>query len=136
MDNSRPTLETRTLAFSKEVLNFCKSQKLTEITRPLISQLVRAATSIGANYAEANNASSKADFRNKIFIAKKEAAETKYWLELLAEVIEDKSLCRKLWQECHYILMTLQKVISTLKNGNTVNGESTVKGKGSTVNDL
>jgi len=97
---------------------------------------VRAATSIGANYAEANNASSKADFRNKIFIAKKEAAETKYWLELLAEVIEDKSLCRKLWQECHYILMTLQKVISTLKNGNTVNGESTVKGKGSTVNDL
>lgn len=90
----------------------------------MIEQLTKSATSIGANYAEANNAASKQDFRNKIFIAKKEAAETKYWLELFSEVHNDKDFCRELWQECHYILMTLQKIISTLKRPEkTVNAQ-------------
>ena len=96
----------------------------------MIEQLTKSATSIGANYAEANNASSKTDFRNKIFIAKKEAAETKYWLELFAEVCEDKETCRQLWKECHYILMTLQKIVSTLKEGSLKdNGKRMVNGK-------
>lgn len=82
----------------------------------MIEQLTKSATSIGANYAEANNASSRTDFRNKIFIAKKEAAETKYWLELFADISDDKTRCRELWQECHYILMTLQKIVNTLND--------------------
>ncbi len=82
----------------------------------MIEQLVKSATSIGANYAEANNASSKNDFRNKIFIAKKEAAETKYWLELFAEVTNKKQECRDLWQETHFILMTLQKIVNTMSS--------------------
>lgn len=130
MSHSQQPLNERTLKFSKSILTFCKNQKSTDITKPLISQLVRSATSIGANYAEANNAASKQDFKNKIFIAKKEAAETKYWLELLAEVTENKDDCRELWQECHYILMTLQKIISSINNGKTVKGERTVNGKG------
>lgn len=129
MNHSPLKLDERTLAFSKSTLIFCKSQKLTELSRPLISQLVRSATSIGANYAEANNAAPKSDFRNKIFIAKKEAAETKYWLELIAEITDDKATCRQLWQECHYILMTLQKIVTTLKNGKKENSESTEKGE-------
>lgn len=84
------------------------------ITRPLIDQLIRSATSVGANYAEANNAASKTDFKNKIFIAKKEAAEAKYWLILIRDVTIDKATCDKLTQECHYLLMTFQKIISTL----------------------
>lgn len=88
----------------------------------MIEQLTKSATSIGANYAEANNAASKMDFRNKIFIAKKEAAETRYWLELFAEFPGKKDDCRELWQECHYILMTLQKIISSL-NVTKVNGK-------------
>ena len=81
----------------------------------MIEQLVKSATSIGANYAEANNASSKTDFRSKIFIAKKEAAETEYWLELFGEMEEYSKQSMELKQECHYILMTLQKIISSLE---------------------
>lgn len=100
------------------MLEFGMDIKITPVSRSLVDQVIRSSTSIGANYAEANNASSKTDFRNKIFIAKKEAAETKYWLELLETVPGvDHKKCMELKQECHYILMTLQKIINTLKNG-------------------
>ena len=86
------------------------------ITRPLISQLIRSATSVGANYCEANNASSKKDFRNKIFICKKEAQETKYWLELLKTAWpERKDEINDLFQECHEFVLIFQKIITTLK---------------------
>ncbi len=120
MTNSRISLSDRTRSFSKDILLFCAGEKLTIINKSLIDQLIRSATSIGANYAEANNAASKADFRNKIFIAKKEAAETKYWLEVLRDITADKTTCEKLTQECHYILMTLQKIVNTL-NGKQIN---------------
>jgi four helix bundle protein len=48
-------------------------------------QLLRSATSIGANYREANRAESRADFIHKIALVEKEAAETQYWLELCCE---------------------------------------------------
>lgn len=82
-----------------------------------MEQLIRSATSVGANYAEANNAASKTDFKNKIFIAKKEAAETKYWLILLADTAMNKQKCLELREECQHILMTLQKIINTMNEG-------------------
>lgn len=117
MDHEPLNLDIRTVNFSKSVLAFCKAETLTAINRPLIDQLIRSTTSIGANYAEANNAASKTDFRNKIFIAKKEAAEAKYWLTLLEDIAKDKETCSELLRECHFILMTLQKIISTMANG-------------------
>ncbi len=51
----------------------------------LTRQLLRSATSIGANYREANRGVSRADFSNKIGTVQKEAAETQYWIELLIE---------------------------------------------------
>jgi four helix bundle protein len=48
-------------------------------------QLLRAGTSIGANYREANRAESKDDFIHKIGVAEKEASETGYWLEICAD---------------------------------------------------
>lgn len=51
----------------------------------LSKQLLRSGTSIGANLAEAECAISRKDFLAKIYIALKECAETKYWLELLHE---------------------------------------------------
>lgn len=69
-------LEERTAKFGERVLAYCKKKKLDTVTKPLVGQLVRSATSVGANYMEANSASSKKDFANKIFIAKKEAQET------------------------------------------------------------
>lgn len=49
------------------------------------SQLLKSATSIGANYREANRAESKGDFLHKIAIVEKEASETQYWLELFSD---------------------------------------------------
>lgn len=69
-------LEERTAVFGENVIDFIKTLKQNVINVPLISQFIRSATNIGANYCEANNASSKRDFKNKIFICKKEASET------------------------------------------------------------
>jgi four helix bundle protein len=110
-------LEERTLKFSREVINFCKNFKTNEISSPIINQLIRSATSVGANYAEANGASSRSDFRNKIHICKKEAQETKYWLRLLADISDEqqKIILRKLWQEAQEFTLIFSKAIKTLK---------------------
>lgn len=71
-------LEERTAKFGEAVIGFCKATEQNNITKPIVNQLIRSSTSIGANYMEANGASSKKDFRNKIFICKKEAQETKH----------------------------------------------------------
>jgi len=122
MSDSPYVLREKTVVFSRDVIGFCKVEQSTIITRPLIEQLLRSATSIGANYAEADNAASRSDFRNKIFIAKKEAAETKYWLGLLLDVTSNPNLCKKLLTDCHHLLMTLQKVTNTLRNRSQVTG--------------
>jgi four helix bundle protein len=125
MNNAHKSLafEERTVKFSEDILFFCRNIKETNITKPLLSQVIRSATSIGANYCEANNASSKKDFKNKIFICKKESQETKYWLRLLAASLPAKKApLRKLYQECHELNMIFQKIISTMnKNDNLKN---------------
>jgi len=78
-------LEERTAKFGEKIIRLCKTIKQDVITKPIINQIIRSGTSIGANYCEANGASSKKDFKNKIFIAKKETQETKHWLRMLAE---------------------------------------------------
>lgn len=76
-------LEERTSYFSELIIGLCKRCEKNILTIPIINQLLRSATSIGANYCEANGASSKKDFKNKTYICKKEAKETRYWLRLL-----------------------------------------------------
>ena len=108
-------LEERTAKFGEEIILFCKTAAQTTVTRPLITQIVRSATSIGANYMEANNASSKKDFRNKIYITKKECQETKHWLRMLATAIpEQKDKLKALWQECHELTLIFQKISSSV----------------------
>jgi|SRR3989338_1057384 len=80
-------LEARTLKFGKNIVNFCAKLPQTNVFKPIIDQLIRSGTSLGANYYEATEASSRRDFLNKIAIAKKEAKETQYWLRLLAELL-------------------------------------------------
>ena len=79
--NKEYNLEDRTVRYSENIIIFAKNLKKDIIIIPLIKQLIRSSTSIGANYCEANGASSKKDFKNKIHICKKEAKETKYWLQ-------------------------------------------------------
>lgn len=64
-------LEERTIQFSKDIIDFVKQLSINIITKPLINQLIRSATGIGANDMEADEASSKRDFINKITITKK-----------------------------------------------------------------
>lgn len=112
-------LEERTAVFGAAVIKLCKNTKKDIVSTPLISQLVRSATSVGANYMEANGASSRKDFTNKIFICKKEAQETKHWLRMLGEATqEEKEEIRKLWKECQELTLIFQKIASKSRKGN------------------
>lgn len=106
-------LEKRMLRFAVDVIRTLEQQPA--LPRSTIDQLTRSATSIGANYAEACNAVSKLNFRNKIYTAKKEAAETRFWIDLCSE-LSDKSAWSNLRQESHELLVILQTIISPLKN--------------------
>lgn len=109
-------LEERTSAFGKGIISLLKSLPPNQIGKPIVNQLIRSATSIGANYMEANGASSKRDFQNKIFICKKESQETKYWLRMMAECFpEKKESLRKFWREAQELTLIFQKITSTLK---------------------
>jgi four helix bundle protein len=108
-------LTARTTLFGETIIVLCKSTNIDIINKPIISQLIRSGTSVGANYCEATNGSSKKDFRNKIFICKKEAQETKHWLQLLAKCNPEKAEeIRNLWRECQELLMIFQKIVNTL----------------------
>jgi four helix bundle protein len=78
-------LEERTLEYAKKIIMLCKNIPFNNINNELISQLVRASGSVGANYREANDALSKKDFVYRIKISRKEAKESHYWLMLLKE---------------------------------------------------
>ncbi|MBI2195991.1 four helix bundle protein [Candidatus Daviesbacteria bacterium] len=88
-NNKKYDLEERTAEFGEKVIELCEKAPKNAVTIPIIDQLIRSGTSIGANYCEANGASSRKDFNNKIFICKKESKETKYWLRLLAKAVEE-----------------------------------------------
>ncbi len=80
-------LKTRTKEFALQVIKLVQSLPRTRIPDVIGNQLLRAATSVGANYCAAYRASSKVDFISKIAIVEEEADETIYWLELI--VISD-----------------------------------------------
>ena len=110
-------LEERTAKFGERVIAFCRKLKPDVVIRPLISQLVRSSTSIGANYREANGASSKKDFRNKIFISKKEAKETEHWLRMIAASLSTPSTeLAALQQESLELVLIFQKIGSTVSS--------------------
>ncbi len=108
-------LEERMAKFGEEVIIFCEGLQVNHISRPVVSQLVRSATSIGANYAEANNSSSKKDFRNKLHIAKKEAQETKHWLRMLNACFSDRHKeIERFQNEAHECLLILQSIANKI----------------------
>jgi four helix bundle protein len=93
-------LEERTARFGESVIAFAKRVPLNVITTPLIGQLVRAGTSVGANYCEANDSDSKKDFKFKIGLCRREAKETKHWLRMIvAADANQREAAKLLWQE-------------------------------------
>ena len=80
------------------------------------TQLLRSATSIGANYREANRAESRRDFVHKIAIVEKEAAESLYWLEILEEMMIGNPIERRqLVYECNQLLAIFTRIGKTTK---------------------
>jgi four helix bundle protein len=70
------------------------------MTRVLICQLVRAATSVGANYVEADDSDSKKDFRFKVGLCRREAREAKHWLRMIvAAEAKMRDPAKPLWRE-------------------------------------
>lgn len=109
-------LEERCAKFGEKTIIFCKSIKNNEFTRPLIHQFIRSATSIGANYMEANQASSKKDFANKIRICQKESNESKHWTRMISIAEENqKEICRELWKEAHELTLIFAKISQSCK---------------------
>ena len=105
-------LEERTAAFAEAVIQHLKPLTTTVITRPIVSQLVRSATSIGANYCEANDAESKRDFRHKIGLCRKESKETMYWLRMLVAAEPAlRDAAKPLWREAQ----ELNRIFSAIR---------------------
>jgi len=95
-------LDERTAVFGEAVIGFVRKVKLDAVTSPLVTQVVRASTSVGANYDEADEAPTKKDFPYRISICKKEARETKRWLRMLAAAVPGlKGEARQLWKEAN-----------------------------------
>jgi four helix bundle protein len=109
-------LELRTKRFSLAIIKFTASLPRTREADVLGRQLLRSATSIGANYREANRGVSRADFANKIGTVQKEAAETQYWLELLIDTeIGNKLRANDLHRESSELLAIFTTIGKTLK---------------------
>lgn len=112
-------LEERTAKFGEKIVYFSKKIPISEVTKPLISQLVRSGTSVGANYCEADSANSKKDFSHKIGTCKREARETKHWLRMLVVAVPDlKEEARSLWQEANELTLIFSAIIKARKSKN------------------
>jgi len=99
-------LEERVEKFGESIIDLCKSARLTVVSEPIIRQLIKSATSMGANYQEANGASSRRDFCNKISICKKESQETRHWLRMFVRYYQDKAATvQPLQEECRQLIM-------------------------------
>lgn len=102
----------RSYIFAKDILKFVRVARLDSVSRPLGLQLIRSATSVGANLQEAFAASSRRDFINKISIALREARESCYWLRLLHDSDDnlDKAELKKHIQEARELANILGKI--------------------------
>jgi four helix bundle protein len=100
--NHRHDLAERTARYGESVIGFVRRLKSDAVAAPLIRQLVRSATSVGANYCEADEAGSRKEFRYRIGLCRREARETQYWLRMLAAAAPGrKDEARLLWKEAN-----------------------------------
>ncbi len=112
-------LRTRAKDLALKIISVCDTIDTRKGRGVLVNQIIRSATSIGANIHEANYASSKADFINKFHIALKECVETEYWVEiLLGSNSLTEETAKELLQECGVIRRMLVKSINTAKTNN------------------
>jgi four helix bundle protein len=109
-------LEERTAKFGERVIVFAKLLSQNGITQRIIPQLIGAATSVGANYCEADCSESNKDFIHKMSIANKEAKESKHFLRMAVKASEEHvGEGRILWQEAHELNLIFTTIIKKAK---------------------
>ena len=109
-------LRDKAKEFAKKTVFLCRDMKSNHKESALINQLLRSATSIGANLHEAQYAQSTNDFISKFEIAQKECYETEYWLELFvkANIVEEQKI-KSLLHDCGELRRMLVSSVTTLK---------------------
>jgi four helix bundle protein len=111
-DKKKYDLEERTARFGEAIIELVKTFPKDPINNPLVTQIVRAGTSIGANYMEADGAQSKKDFRHKISICKKESKETKHWLRMIAKANPGRQAeCQELSREAQELTLIFSSIL-------------------------
>lgn len=114
-NNEKYDLEERTAEFGEDIIELCKKIKQNPISIRIISQLIGSGTSVGANYMEANGASSPRDFKNKIFICKKESQETKHWLRMILRcALEEKEEIERLLKEAQELTLIFNRIMTSM----------------------
>jgi four helix bundle protein len=104
-------LEERTARFGEAIIDFAKTIPHNPVTNRLISQLVSAGTSVGANYVEADDSVSKKDFLKSIGTCRKEARETKHFLRMVGRAVPELELqARELWMEARELHLIFSKI--------------------------
>ena len=110
-------LKSRSKAFAVRIVNLYRYLREEKREFVLSKQLLRSGTSIGANLAEAECAISRKDFSAKVYIALKECAETKYWLELLRETdYLSASEFRSIYSDCEEMRRMLSATTKTMND--------------------
>lgn len=116
MTNTKFDLEERTAKFGESIIIFCKRIGRNPITDPLVNQLIRAGTSVGANYCEADDAESKQDFKHKIGLCKKESRECKYFIRMLVTAnLNLKKEATRLWLEAKELNLIFNAIYIKVK---------------------
>ena len=113
--SGRYDLEERCAKFGESVIEFCKGVHLSVISTPLVGQLVRSGTSVGANYCEADDSSSKKSFKHCIGIRKREARESKYWLRMIVKAEPPmRDQAKPLWVEAKELHLIFSKIYRSM----------------------
>jgi four helix bundle protein len=104
-------LEERTARFGEAVIDFARTIPQNPVTNRIIGQLIGAATSVGANYVEADDAVSKREFLKNIGTCRKEARETKHFLRMAVRAVPElKPQARTLWSEAKELHLIFSKI--------------------------
>jgi four helix bundle protein len=109
-------LEERTARFGEAVIDFAATIPQGPVTNRLISQLVGAGTSVGANYCEADDAVSRKEFFLRIGTCRKEALETKHFLRMIVHAVPEARIsARALWDEARQLHLIFCKICRSKK---------------------
>jgi four helix bundle protein len=110
-------LEERTARFGEAVIDFARNVPQDAVTNRIVNQLVGAATSVGANYVEADDPVSKKEFLKSIGTCKKETREVKHFLRTSVRAVPElKPQARKLWTEAKELHLIFSKIWRSGKN--------------------